>query len=68
MVVGFLSIDATSLIVVLAIYFLFVHLVGSYGRNTALGYWGSVLVAVFTTPVTAFVVITILRLVNSGRR
>jgi len=34
---------------------------GNYGRNTPLGYWGSVLLAMLGTPLVAFIVIFILR-------
>jgi hypothetical protein len=34
---------------------------GNYGRNTALGYWGSILLTVFSSPIVAFIVIRILR-------
>jgi hypothetical protein len=47
------------ILIVLAIFFIIV--IGRYGKNTALGYWGSILLAIFTTPVVAFIVITILK-------
>lgn len=41
--------------------------VGNYGRNTSLGYGGSLFLAIFTTPLTAFIVIYIIRR-NDKRR
>jgi len=44
-------------IVVLIIFFG----IGNYGKNTALGYWGSVILAMLATPLIAFGVICYLR-------
>ncbi len=37
------------------IWLLLINAVGNYGKDTILGYWGSVLLAIFTTPLTAFI-------------
>jgi len=50
------------ILIILAIFF--VIAIGRYGENTALGYWGSILLAIFTTPVVAFIVITILKVIK----
>ena len=36
---------------------LFIVLIGNYGKNTVFGYWGSVLLAMFTTPIIAFIIL-----------
>lgn len=35
--------------------------IGNYGKDTPLGYWGSILVSLVGTPVLALIVITILK-------
>jgi len=53
------------ILIILAI--LFIIAIGQYGKNTALGYWGSVLLSMFATPVVAFIVITILKVIKPNR-
>ena len=48
-----------GLLILIAI--LIIVAVGNYSRNTRLGYWGSVLVAILGSPLLAFIVIFILR-------
>lgn len=33
--------------------------VANFGKNTSLGFWGSLLLAIFTTPIIAFLIILI---------
>jgi hypothetical protein len=40
---------------------LFIIAVGNYGRDTQLGYLGSVLLAIITSPIVAFIVIYYLK-------
>lgn len=63
MKLAFLNIGSYELIL-LVVAILLIAAVGQYGKNTALGYWGSILLAIFTTPVVAFIVITILKAIN----
>lgn len=62
---GYLNIGIGApaiILIILAIFFIIA--IGQYGKNTALGYWGSILLAIFTTPVVAFIVITILKIMK----
>lgn len=61
MTLAFLNIGVPELLIVLVFGFFLLIAIGNYGRNTALGYWGSVLLAIFTTPLIAFLVILVLR-------
>lgn len=45
----------------IAVILIFVIALGNYGRNTALGYWGSILLTFLSTPLGAFIIIYILR-------
>ncbi|MGN7205582.1 hypothetical protein ACTHQF_15005 [Pedobacter sp. SAFR-022] len=47
---------------ILSVILLFIVALGNYGRNTALGYWGSVLLCFLASPLGAFLVITYLKL------
>lgn len=44
-----------AIIIILALFFII--LLGNYGRNTVFGYWGSVLLAIITTPLIAFAIL-----------
>ncbi|GAA4315897.1 hypothetical protein GCM10023149_12690 [Mucilaginibacter gynuensis] len=35
--------------------------IGNYGRNTVFGYWGSVLLALFTSPIVAFIILYVVK-------
>ncbi len=48
-------------IIFIIIWIAIIYAVGNYGRDTALGYWGSILLAIFTTPLIAFIVILVLK-------
>jgi len=43
------------------IILLLIMAVGNYGKPTALGYWGSVLLSVISSPLVAFIVIFIIK-------
>jgi len=60
MTLGFLNIGAPEIILIIVALF-FVIAIGNYGKDTALGYWGSILLSIFVTPLVAFIVITILK-------
>jgi hypothetical protein len=61
MAIAFLNMGTPEIILIL-IALVCVVAVGNYGKNTAFGYWGSVLLSLLTTPVVAFIVITFLKL------
>ncbi|MEO6977832.1 MAG: hypothetical protein ABI113_05610 [Mucilaginibacter sp.] len=63
MKLAFLNIGGAELILIIVAILLIVA-IGRYGKDTALGYWGSILLAIFTTPIIAFIVITFLKLRN----
>jgi hypothetical protein len=60
MTFAFIDFGAGELVYII-IYVLLVFAAGNYGRNTALGFLGSILLAIFFTPLIAFIVIVILR-------
>ncbi len=62
MTLAFLNIGPIEIVIILVIALSVIIAIGNYGKRTALGYSGSVLLAVLATPLTAFIVISILRL------
>lgn len=58
----------TAEIILILVAFIFILVIGNYGRHTALGYWGSVLLAILSTPVVAFIIISILRYRHASNR
>jgi uncharacterized membrane protein len=60
MLLTFLNLGSVE-IGILLFLLLVIIAIGNYGKNTALGYWGSVLLALVSTPVVAFIVILVLR-------
>jgi ABC-type transport system involved in multi-copper enzyme maturation permease subunit len=60
MILAFLNMGAAEILVVLIGLILIIAL-GNYGRNTALGYWGSILLSIIVTPVIAFFIISYLK-------
>jgi hypothetical protein len=65
MKLAFLNIGGAEIILVIVAILLIVA-IGRYGKESALGYWGSILLAIFTTPVIAFIVITFLKFRKSS--
>lgn len=63
----FLNLGPGEIIIIpllcLLIFFIFER-IGNYGKDTALGYWGSILLAVTVSPVAAFLIILFIK----GRR
>ncbi len=62
MTLAFLNIGPIEIVIILVVALSVIIAIGNYGKHTALGYSGSVLLAVLATPLTAFIVISILRL------
>lgn len=60
MILAFFNLGIVELVWV-ALAFVLIIAMGNYGKHTALGYWGSILIALLGTPLIAFIVITILR-------
>jgi ABC-type transport system involved in multi-copper enzyme maturation permease subunit len=60
MILAFLNMGAAEILVVLIGLILIIAL-GNYGRNTTLGYWGSILLSIIVTPVIAFFIISYLK-------
>jgi hypothetical protein len=55
-------------ILLLLIAILFTIWVGKLGKETDLGYWGTIILAIFTTPFVALVVVLFLRYKKSSRQ
>jgi hypothetical protein len=60
MLLTFSNFGTVEIVLVLFILLLIIG-VGNYGKNTALGYWGSVLLSFLSTPFVAFIIISILK-------
>ncbi len=61
MTLAFLNIGPIEIAIILLVAISVIVAIGNYGKRTALGYSGSVLLAILATPLTAFIVISILR-------
>lgn len=61
MSLAFLNISPPEIVLIFLTLIVVVMGIGNYGRYTALGYRGSVLLTILTTPLVAFIVIGILR-------
>jgi len=57
---AFLNIGTIELVVIVLAISLIIA-VANYGRDTALGYWGSLALSLITSPVVAFIVILFLK-------
>ncbi len=66
MTLAFLNLGPVEIVVLLAITISVIVAIGNYGKRTALGYSGSILLSVLATPITAFIVIGILRAKKSA--
>jgi len=62
----FLSFSLGFVAIVMVVWLLLIIALGNYGRDTELGYWGCILLALFTTPVIAFIVILVLKSKRNG--
>jgi hypothetical protein len=67
--IAFLNLRGFELMIVI-VGILMLFAVANYGRDSQLGYFGSLLLAVFTSPILAFIVIYYLkyRARTTGRR
>jgi len=61
MTLAFLNLSTIEVIAILTILLLVIVAVGRYGRDTILGYGGSVLLSLLTTPLVAFIVISFIK-------
>jgi len=61
MTLAFLNLGFPELILVGGLGLLLIIAIGNYGRNTALGYTGSIILAIFSTPIVAFLIISIIK-------
>ncbi|PRY53234.1 hypothetical protein B0I27_104244 [Arcticibacter pallidicorallinus] len=66
MALTFLNIGTSEVVILLVIVLLMVIAIGHYGRNTILGYWGSIIVAILASPLVAFIVVFMLRRKKEG--
>lgn len=60
MTLAFLNLGFPELILI-GLGLLLIIAIGNYGRNTALGYTGSIILAVLSTPLVAFIIIAIIK-------
>lgn len=60
MLLTFFNLGTPEMVIILIIL-LVIMAVGNYGKNTALGYWGSVLLSILSTPLVAFIIISIIK-------
>lgn len=49
------------IIAIILITILLLHILADYGRKTALGYWGTLILSLFASPVVAFIVVLFLK-------
>ncbi len=66
MTLAFLNLGPVEIVILLAITITVIVAIGNYGKRTALGYSGSVLLSVLATPLIALIVISILRAKKSA--
>lgn len=59
MTLAYLNASGTEIIFIIS-YFLLIIWAGDYGRNTVLGYWGTIMIGLFASPLLAFAVVYIL--------
>lgn len=60
MTLAFLGLGAMEIVIILIVLFLIIA-VANYGRDTALGYWGTLILSLITSPVVGFIVVLILK-------
>lgn len=61
MTLAFLNIGSTEFALIFIVLILIVIAVANYGKDTALGYWGSIALALLTSPIVALIVILFLK-------
>ncbi len=59
MALAYLNVSGTEVIFIIS-YFLLIIWAGHYGRNTVLGYWGTIMIGLFASPLLAFTIVYIL--------
>jgi ABC-type transport system involved in multi-copper enzyme maturation permease subunit len=61
MKLAFLDQGSADITLILIVLIAFIITVGNYGKNTALGYRGSVLLSLLSSPLLAFIIIRIIK-------
>jgi len=64
MTLAYLNVSGPEIILIIS-YFLLIIWAGDYGRNTVLGYWGTIIIGLFASPVLAFAIVYILNNLNN---
>ena len=59
MTLAYLTASGQEIIFIIS-YFLLIIWAGDYGRNTVLGYWGTIMIGLFASPLLAFAIVYIL--------
>lgn len=67
MMLTILNIGMADVAIILIILLVILAL-ANYGRHTTLGYWGSLLIAIFCTPLGAFLIISYFRWWRASRQ
>ena len=62
MKLAFLDLGSTEFILILLVLIVLIIAVGNYGKNTVLGYRGSVLLSLLASPLVAVIIIRIIKL------
>lgn len=60
MTLAYLNISGPEVILII-LYFLLIIWAGHYGRHTVLGYWGTIMIGLFASPLLAFAIVFYLR-------
>ena len=60
MTLAYLNVSGPDVIFIIS-YFLLIIWAGDYGRNTVLGYWGTIMIGLFASPLLAFAIVYILK-------
>lgn len=60
MMLAFNGVGVEEILLILSALIIII-LLGNYGKNTVFGYWGSVLLGIFATPLIAFIILAYIR-------
>ncbi|RCH53690.1 hypothetical protein DJ568_15740 [Mucilaginibacter hurinus] len=67
MTIAFLNIGTAEMLIIFFLFVLLTVFVANYGRDTPLGYWGSVLLCLLTSPPVAFLILFLFKSLNKSK-
>lgn len=67
MTLAFLNIGTAEIFIILFLFVFLTVFVANYGRDTPLGYWGSVLLCFLTSPIVAFLILFLFKSINKPK-